>query len=113
MRQLGAILPAHRKVRGVRGAEMSDKLRGTWADPAIINDPRIDHLDPTVRAVASQLHANESMHMHHYISSEMCSYCALRTTRVLRWAKAVIAGEDMTGDTPWGLIRTTTTEAKP
>ena len=79
--------------------------RGTWGDPAIINDPRIDHEDPTVRAVAEKLHGNESMHMHEYISSEICVYCALRTTRVLRWATTSLEGAEMQGDTPWGLIR--------
>ena len=79
--------------------------QGTWDDPAIVEDPRVDHEDPTVRAVAGQLHNNESMHMHKYISSEICPYCALRTTRVLRWARASLKGTEMQGDTPWGLIR--------
>ena len=59
-------------------------LRGTWDDPAIIRDSRIDHEDPVVRHCAERLHANESMHLHQYISSPICPYCALRASRVLR-----------------------------
>lgn len=62
-------------------------LRGTWDDPAIVSDPRIDHEDALVRAVAERLHSNESMHMHDYIQATICPYCALRTSRVLRWAR--------------------------
>jgi hypothetical protein len=82
-----------------------DELRGTWDDPAIVNDPRIDDDDPVVRAVAQMLHGNESMHMHEYISSEICAYCALRTSRVLRWATSFMVDEEMQSDTPWGLVR--------
>jgi hypothetical protein len=79
--------------------------KGTWDDPAIVDDPRIDHLNPTVRAVAEKLHGNESMHLHEYVSSPICPYCALRTTRVLRWADQYDAGETMQHDTPFGLVR--------
>lgn len=79
--------------------------RGTWNDPAIVSDPRIDHHDATIRAVAERLHANESMHMHLYVQAPICVYCALRTTRVLRWTKAELIGDEMQPDTPWGLIR--------
>lgn len=74
------------------------ELRGTWEDPAIVNDPRIDDHDPTVRAVAQMLHGNESMHMHQDIPAVICVYCALRTSRVLRWAECEcrekLAGEN-------------------
>jgi predicted transcriptional regulator len=80
--------------------------KGTWDDPAIVNDGRIDHENPTVRAVAEKLHANESMHMHEQIPAVICAYCALRTSRVLRWAAELAAGQAMTHDTPWGLVRT-------
>lgn len=79
-------------------------MRGTWDDPAIINDPRIDHEDETVRAVAEKLHGNESMHTHDYVSAPICPYCALRTTRVLRWAKQYDVGAEMVHDTPFGLV---------
>lgn len=61
-------------------------LKGTWDDPAIIDDKRVDHENPLVRAVAQRLHSNESMHMHSYIEGVICPYCALRASRVLRWA---------------------------
>ncbi len=64
---------------------MSTK-KGTWNDPAIIGDRRIDHENETVRAVAERLHSNESMHLHECVSSTICPYCALRASRVLRWA---------------------------
>jgi hypothetical protein len=79
-------------------------VRGTWSDPAIIDDPRIDHDDPTVRAVAERLHSNESMHMHQHIGAAICVYCALRTSRVLRWAREHEAGVPMRHDTPFGLL---------
>lgn len=78
--------------------------KGTWDDPAIVGDPRIDHENPLVRQVAEKLHGNESMHAHEYVGSVICPYCALRTTRVLRWATAAGAGEPLRGDTPFGLI---------
>jgi hypothetical protein len=84
-------------------------VKGTWDDPAIVDDPRIDHLNLTVRAVAQQLHSNESLHLHNYVSSVICPYCALRTSRILRWAKQHDAGREMEHDTPFGL---TVSEAK-
>lgn len=86
------------------------ELRGTWGDPAITGDPRIDDRDPLVRRVAEMLHSNESLHMHEYIPEVICPYCALRTSRVLRWAKEVAAGREPERDTPWGLIRTPSKE---
>ena len=83
---------------------MTRSLKGTWDDPAIMNDPRIDHTDPLVRAVAEKLHGNESMHLHEYISAAICPYCALRTSRVLRWSGEREAGKAMAHDTPFGLI---------
>lgn len=79
-------------------------LKGTWKDAAIVNDPRIDDENDTVRAVAERLHGNESMHLHEYISSVICPYCALRASRVLRWAAEHDAGQEMAHDTPFGLI---------
>lgn len=67
------------------------RLKGTWDDPAIVSDGRIDLEDPQVRAVAERLHGNESMHMHEHIGAVICAYCALRTSRVLRWAAEVSA----------------------
>jgi hypothetical protein len=61
-------------------------LKGSWEDPQIINDSRIDHEDETVRKVAERLHANESMHRHPNVGDPICVYCALVTSRVLRWA---------------------------
>ncbi|HEV3370491.1 MAG TPA: hypothetical protein VG074_13080 [Acidimicrobiales bacterium] len=55
--------------------------------------------------MAERLHGNESMHLHEYIPATICPYCALRTSRVLRWAKAATEGSELQGDTPWGLIR--------
>ncbi len=72
--------------------------KGTWADPAIVGDPRIDHEDETVRAVAQRLHGNESLHLHSYIEGVVCPYCALRTSRVLRWAADHLAGKPMHHD---------------
>lgn len=83
---------------------MSATKKGTWDDPAIVGDPRIDHENPTVRAVAEHLHSNESMHLHEHIRSGVCVYCALRTSRVLRWAAEHEAGQPMRHDTPSGLI---------
>lgn len=85
---------------------MTQTKRGTWDDPAIVDDPRIDDQDPLVRKVAQMLHGNESMHLHENIPSEICTYCALRTSRVLRWSRDVLNGQDPSGDTPWGMIRT-------
>lgn len=78
--------------------------RGTWDDPAIVGDTRIDHENELVRTVAERLHSNESMHLHESVSSVICPYCALRTTRVLRWAAEAGAGDPLTHDTPFGLI---------
>lgn len=83
---------------------MTDTKKGTWDDPAIVGDPRIDHENPIVRAVAEQLHANESMHLHEQIPADICVYCALRTSRVMRWAKEAATDEPLTHDTPFGLI---------
>lgn len=83
---------------------MSATKRGTWDDPAIVGDPRIDHENPTVRAVAQKLHGNESMHLHEYVGSIICPYCALRASRVLRWAAEHDAGQEMRHDTPFGLV---------
>lgn len=58
-------------------------LRGTWDDPAIQDDPRIAIDDPAVRSAAEHLHNNESMHLHDYVSSTICPYCALRATRAV------------------------------
>lgn len=65
---------------------MTTTKKGTWDDPAIVDDPRIDHEDHSMRSVAQRLHSNESVHMHEYINSVICPYCALRTSRVLHWA---------------------------
>lgn len=81
--------------------------RGTWDDPAIVQDPRIDHENPVVRKVAEKLHGNESMHLHEYIGSTICPYCALRASRCLRWAAEVVAGGEPMHDTPFGLIKAT------
>lgn len=83
---------------------MTPTKKGTWEDPAIIDDPRIDHENIVVRAVAERLHGNESMHLHEYVSSIICPYCALRTSRVVRWARQVEANEIMEHDTPFGLV---------
>lgn len=79
-------------------------LRGTWHDPAIVNDPRISDQDVRVRITAERLHANESMHMHQYIGSVICPYCALRASRVLRWVGEYDRDEALSHDTPWGLV---------
>lgn len=76
--------------------------KGTWEDEAIVSDPRIDHDNEVVRITAEKLHANESMHMHLYVGSDICPYCALRATRVLRWATEFNAGKPLTHDTPFG-----------
>lgn len=65
------------------------RKRGSWDDPQIINDKRIDHENPLVRAVAERLHGNESTHLHTEIPGVVCVYCALRTSRVLTWAAEV------------------------
>lgn len=73
---------------------MSARLKGTWDDPAIQTDPRIDTADPAIRAAAEFLHNNESMHLHNYVESTICPYCALRATRavaVFRRESGVVA----------------------
>lgn len=56
-------------------------LKGTWDDPAIQTDPRIDTTNPAIREAAEFLHRNESMHLHNYVGSPICPYCAMRATR--------------------------------
>lgn len=75
-----------------------------WGRQQIVTDPRIDHEDAVVRRVAEMLHSNESMHLHIDISDAVCVYCALRASRVLRWAAQIDAGGEPLGDTPNGLI---------
>ena len=58
--------------------------RGTWDDPAIVDDSRVEHMDPIVRKIAESLHRNESMHLHQYVASQVCPYCALRASRAAR-----------------------------
>ena len=58
--------------------------RGTWDDPAITGDQRIPHEDPLVRKIAERLHRNESMHLHWYVASIVCPYCALRASHAVR-----------------------------
>lgn len=65
-------------------SEIVMELRGTWDDPAIVDDSRIDHGDPLVRRVAEHLHNNESMHMHWYVGAFVCPYCALRASRAVK-----------------------------
>lgn len=54
-----------------------------WTDPKIVDDPRINHEDPVVRAAAEDLHHNESLHLHLDIGRDVCVYCALRASRVV------------------------------
>lgn len=82
---------------------MSNEAAGTWADPRIMGDNRIDHNDPVVRRVAEMLHNNESLHMHEYIRGVVCPYCALRASRVIRWYHQVANGDIPREDTN-GLI---------
>ncbi len=56
----------------------------------IVEDPRIDHEDPRVRAAAEDLHRNESLHLHH-VEGIVCVYCALRASRVVRTLAAHVA----------------------
>ena len=58
-------------------------LKGTWLDPAIVDDSRISHDDPLTIRIAERLHRNESMHMHWYIGSLICPYCALRASHAV------------------------------
>lgn len=67
---------------------LAARQRGTWDDPAITEDKRIPHEDPLVRKIAEALHRNESMHMHRYISSVVCPYCALRASVAVRMVRS-------------------------
>lgn len=62
--------------------------RGTWDDVNIVNDERIPHQDPLVRKIAEALHRNESMHLHWYVSSVVCPYCALRASVAVRMVRS-------------------------
>lgn len=57
----------------------------TWADPRIVDDPRIDHTDPLLRAAAEKVHANESLHRHD-LDGPVCAYCALVAANALAGA---------------------------
>jgi len=67
---------------------LAARQRGTWDDPAITEDKRIPYQDPLVRKIAEALHRNESMHMHWYISSVVCPYCALRASVAVRMVRS-------------------------
>lgn len=67
---------------------LAAQQRGTWDDPAIVDDQRIPHEDPLVRKIAEALHRNESMHMHWYVGSVVCPYCALRASVAVRMVRS-------------------------
>src|SRR5688572_8613444 len=60
----------------------------TWESPVIVDDPRIDHDSPDVRAAAERLHGLESMDLHLDIADQVCVYCAFRASHVV----GVLAG---------------------
>jgi hypothetical protein len=67
---------------------LAAEQRGTWDDPDIVKDDRIPHEDALVRKIAEALHRNESMHLHWYISSVVCPYCALRASVAVRMVRS-------------------------
>ena len=70
-----------------RASDGTDQV--AWADPRMVDDPRINHDDPDVRRITRVLHAQEPATLHEpYAFEGICIYCARRATLASRTLRA-------------------------
>ena len=69
-----------------------------WDTPEIAEDARINRDDPRVRVAAELLHRGESIYHHRDITAQVCVYCALRASRIVRFLDDLKSWEAEEGD---------------